>query len=249
MPFLADPAAVPTAALGGWDCHCHILPGLDDGPQSMDEAVAMVRMAAEHGTHAMIATPHHIEGLYPTLAGEILERLAELRRRCEGEGLRITLFPGQELALSPDLPARLGAGELLSLGNVGHAVLIELPPLDPPPFWRQTFFELGLRGLTPIIAHVERTVLVSRAELATEMVTAGAAFQVNANAIGRRAPGRRVLDGWLRRGWIACLGSDAHDMRRRPPVLTTPDAARPWLEVAASQPAFLHPDATATIPS
>ncbi len=244
IPMVRTPAVAPLAPAGAWDCHCHILPDLDDGPRTMDEAVAMVRMAAESGTRTMIATPHHIVGLYPTRAAEVLERLGELNRRCTGEGIAMNLLAGQELALSPDIPARLASSELLSLGNAGRAVLIELPPLDPPPFWRHTFFELRVRGITPVIAHAERTALVSNAELAAEMAAAGATFQVNTPALSRAGGSRRVMDGWLRRGWVACLGSDAHDLRRRPPVLAVPAAQQAWLDISRAQPPFLHPGST-----
>jgi protein-tyrosine phosphatase len=244
LPFAANPAPAPT--VGSWDCHCHILPGLDDGPRNVDEAMAMVRLAVENGTRTLIATPHHIEGFYPTLRSEVMERLAELRQRCSGEGLDVTLLPGHELALSPDLPSRITAGELLTLGDEKRAALIELPPLEPPPYWRHTFFDLRVRGITPIIAHADRTCLVSNADLAAEMVDAGAAFQINTGALCRKGTPRRVLDGWLRRGWVACIGSDAHDLRRRPPVVAIPEKMTAWRDLAAARPSFLFPGSTAS---
>ena len=244
LPFAQEPKAAPALATGTWDCHCHILPGMDDGPTSLDEAVAMVRMAEASGTRFLIATPHHIQGLYPTRGAEVLAALDDLQRQCAANDIEVHLLPGQELALSPDIPARLRTGELLTLGGAGRAVLVELPPLEPPPYWKHTFFELRLNGVTPIIAHAERTALVGNAELAAEMVAAGAALQINGSALHRKGPLRRTLDNWLRRGWVACLGSDAHDLRRRPPVLTVPDNLSAWRNIALTQPRFLSPGST-----
>lgn len=219
------PGPVPGAPLHLWDCHCHVLPGLDDGPRDMQVAVEMVRMAAGHGTRALIATPHAIEGLYATRRTEVLVKLAELREACGEAGLTVDIHPGQEVALVPDLAERLAMGELLTLGDRGRSILVELPQAGVPPYWPQTFFHLGLNEVTPIIAHAERTPLVNNEALAERMVQQGARLQINASVLEGRGRVHQAVLRWVRSGWVACLGSDGHDLNRRPPVLDPAVAA------------------------
>ncbi len=236
------PTGPPPRGGGAWDCHCHVLPGLDDGPPDLETAVAMVRLAAATGTGTIITTPHAIDGLYPNTRDRVLPRLEELRARCAAEGLAVKLLPGQEVALVPDLAARLKAGELLTLGDAGRAVLVELPLHGVPVYWSQAFFELALERVVPIIAHVERTPLLRDEAVAAAMVAAGARMQVNVTALRPGSRTERLLARWLERGWVVCLGSDAHDLEHRPPVLRPaggPGPSAGWLELMHRRPEFV----------
>ena len=234
-----SPAPADAEPLPVWDCHCHILPGLDDGPAGMDTALDMVRMASAHGTRAMIATPHAIQGLYGTRRPQVLRALAELRQRCADHGLTVELYPGQEVALTPDLAERLAAGEILTLADAGRALLVELPQSGVPPYWTQAFFRLALDGVTPIVAHAERTPLLGDPELAARMIEHGARLQINARVLRAGGRIRRTVREWLRRDWVACVGSDGHDLGRRPPVLD--EAVRERLHVPAIRASLERP--------
>ncbi len=185
----------------------------------METAVAMVRLAAEHGTGIMVATPHAIGGLYDTTRDQVLRALEELRTACAAEGLPMRLLPGQEIAMESDLAARLRGGELCTLADTGRAALIEVPAVGFPPYWERAFFDLTLAGITPVVAHAERTTLTRDAALAARVVELGGRLQVNSRVLGAPGAVQRAVHGWVRNGWVACLGSDAHDLRRRPPVL------------------------------
>lgn len=204
----------------------------------MATAVAMVRLAADHGTGVMVATPHAIPGLYATTRDQVLQGLAALRGACAD--LPVRLLPGQEIALVPDIAARVQAGEYCSLGDTGRAVLVEMPSSGFPPFWEQVFFELALAGLTPVVAHAERTPLLHDPALASRVVELGGSLQVNAVALAGGAS--RTIAAWLRSGWVSCLGSDGHDLRRRAtvldPALQSPH--RPLLESVLCDPAPLR---------
>ena len=227
---------------GWWDCHCHILPGLDDGPSDLETAVEMVRLACAHGTTTLVATPHAISGLYPTTRAGVLASLEGLRAACGEAGMAAELHPGQEIALEPDIPERLAAGELLTYADAGTAALIELPSLGVPPFCADTFFRLRLQGVLPVVAHAERTSLVSEPAELARLIDAGARLQLNAAVFGARGSVRKLALAWVRQGWVACLGSDGHSLGRRPPVLDPALAAGiPELRALLGRPDFLTP--------
>lgn len=187
-------------------------------------------MACAHGTAALVATPHAITGLYPTTREGVLAALEGLRAACGEAGVAAELHPGQEIALEPDIPERLAAGELLTYADAGTAALIELPGLAVPPFCADTFFRLRLQGVLPVVAHAERTSLVSEPAELARLIDAGARLQLNAAVFGARGSVRKLVQGWVRQGWVVCLGSDGHSLVRRPPVLD-PAVAPGWPEL------------------
>lgn len=237
----------PPAAGGWWDCHCHVLPALDDGPRDWDTALAMLRLAAASGTGTLIATPHAVDGLYPTTAPQVRQAVSLLAARGAAAGIGLRLLPGQEIALVPDLAQRIRAGQLLTLGDAGTAALVELPSLLLPAYWEEALFALRAAGLIPVIAHVERTSLWHQPALARRLVASGARFQLNASVFRAAGATRRQALHWVAQGWIGCLGSDGHNLTTRPPTLSRLSALAsrlPALDALLRQPpALLVPHA------
>lgn len=224
MPWPWRSSAVTPASRstpGLWDCHVHILPGLDDGPPDMETAVAMIRMASQHGTTAMVATPHAIDGLYDTTREQVLQALAEVREACAAAGVEMRLLPGQEIALVPDLAARLLSGRLLTYGDVQRAALVEVPSSGLPPYWEQTLFDMAVAGIVPVVAHVERTPLLHDPKLAARAVELGARLQANVRVLASHGSAQRQVMRFIEEGWVACLGSDGHELQGRTPLLDT----------------------------
>lgn len=207
------------------DIHTHVLPGLDDGAQTVEEALGMLRLAWEHGTRVVVASPHaDIRFRYD--AGRAEELLAQLRPQAP-PGLELVrgcdfhlMFDNVEDALRR--PAHYAI-------NGKHYLLMELSDLtifaNTGGLWRR----LEDAGLTIILTHPERNELLrQRIELVEEWVAQGRYMQVTAGsllgAFGRRARGfaREMLD----RGLVHFIASDAHDLQRRPPRL---DLAWQWL--------------------
>ncbi len=166
----------------------------------------------------MVATPHAIEGLFPTTRDQVLRAVDELRQALQEEGIPLEVFPGQEIAFSPDVPERLARHELLTMGDWGRAVLMEMPSAGFPHRWQDVLFELRTMDLLPVIAHAERTVLVSDKHLLEQVRQVGARLQVTARPIhnGRT---RHVVGEWVRAGDVVCIGSDGHGVGERKPVL------------------------------
>lgn len=199
------------------DLHAHILPGLDDGPATLDEALAVLRAAAEDGVSVIAATPH-VRDDYPTTPEAMERSLAALRRALEAEGTPIRVVSGGELAL--DWLGRLTDQDLgrFTLGAGGRYVLVETPYAGWPLDMGQRLFELQLSGFTPVIAHPERNGDVqSRPELLRPLVEAGALVQVTAASLDGRL-GRSSADAG--RTLVAAelahlIASDVHDAAGR----------------------------------
>lgn len=202
------------------DLHTHILPGMDDGPKSLADAMALIEGALIQGVDKLALTSHfHSEG---ESVASFLERreaaFSALRAACPQE---IDLKQGCEVYFSPLLLTENVRDLCLEGTNV---LLLELPVLQKPAFLREVLIGLVQRGITPLIAHAERYLYVAQdARILVEWVELGALIQVNAQS---------VLDGGLARKmikWGLChvIASDAHSVLHRPANL------RPALDTVA----------------
>lgn len=207
------------APAGLLDLHCHLLPGLDDGPRDEHETLAMLRVAVMDGISTIVATPHaHRAGAAATL--QAVERVNALARE---SGLSVTVLPGHEARLSSDLIAQVAAGEVLTLNRRGY-LLVEWPFTEqwPAQVVVRTTERLLDAGLRLVLAHAERSLVVQqRPEVLEELVERGVMVQVNAASLtgyeGERA--REVAELLLRRRLAHVIASDAHNARYRPPRL------------------------------
>jgi protein-tyrosine phosphatase len=204
------------------DLHCHVLPGIDDGPKSPDAAIALARAAAEGGTSTIVATPHVTWDL-PNDAVTISRLVGELNARLELEEIDVTVRPGAEVAISRALD--LDADELgaLSLGG-GPWVLIEPPFSSLVVGLDAQLLELQRRGHQIVIAHPERCPAFHRdADALARLVEAGMLTSITAGSLtgrfGRRVKqfGRELIDRRL----VHNVASDAHDARLRPPQIAS----------------------------
>lgn len=208
------------------DLHCHILPGIDDGAQTLEDSVALCRLAAADGCEAMVATPHQRRDPWwnddldrlRTLAGQVQDRVREE----VGEGFRVLL--GGEIHVDRELLAeveRLPAATVLPLAGSRY-LLLELDNWGSPDQAVQVVHETAIAGWRPILAHPELIPwLASDLDLLARLVDLGAAAQVTAMSVTGDF-GRRPMQDSLRMieaGLVHFIASDAHDIRRRPPGL------------------------------
>src|SRR5918999_869099 len=205
------------------DLHCHVLPGVDDGPGNLAEAVAMCRMAADDGCEAMVATPHQRRGEWWNSDREHLTALAEELQQAVGPGLQILLggevhVDGELLSEVEKLPE--GGGILPLAGS--RYLLIEFGWRGSPDESVPLVHELGGAGWRPVIAHPELIPwLAPDLELVALLVSRGALTQVTAMSLtgdfGRRPHNDAVA--LLEAGLVHFVASDSHGVRRRPPGL------------------------------
>lgn len=164
------------------DIHCHILPGIDDGPAGMGETVEMARVYLSLGYSHVIATPH-VENIFHgredihALADRVQDLLLDM-------GLPLTVLPGAEVLINPDLP-RLFQEKALPTLNRTRYVLIEFPIFDPfPDYAEGVFFQLVTQGLIPIIAHPERNrCFQQQGEILLRLINHGALLQVDQGSL------------------------------------------------------------------
>jgi protein-tyrosine phosphatase len=209
------------------DLHCHILPGVDDGARSLDEAVAMCRLAAADGCEAMIATPHQRRGEWWNDDRELLQGIARDLQAAVGPtqetSFRVAL--GGEIHVGPGLLEeieRLPGGSLLPLAGSRY-LLIEFDMLDTPVQAADLVHELAVSGWRPVIAHPELIPWLAKGTaLLDHLVSLGATAQVTAMSLtgdfGRR-PQTDAL-AFLDAGLVHFVASDCHSPRRRPPGLS-----------------------------
>ena len=217
------------------DIHCHLLPGLDDGPRNMDEALAMARMAVADGTRGAICTPHWHPMIWPNEREGIAQAVAELRNRLDAAGIPLQVWTGSELSLDAELEDRLAGGRLGTL-NGEKWVLLELPGTFLPPGIEDYLWMLRQWGHEVVLAHPERYAYIQKDPARLHAwVEMGVAVQITASSLlGRLGPEVsdlcRVL---LEHRLVHFLASDGHGTRSRRPVLG--EASRVAAEVAGGQ--------------
>lgn len=141
------------------DWHCHLLSGLDDGASDIDESVAMGRSLHAAGYREVYCTPHSIRGVFEASNEEVLVRRAETQAAFDNAGVGIRLQSGREYYLDEYFLDALA--DPMPLGE-SRSLLIELPPrLASEAIVKQTLFRVVSAGFTPVIAHPERSPLLS----------------------------------------------------------------------------------------
>ncbi len=203
------------------DLHCHLLPGLDDGARDLEEAVAMATMAVADGIRGVVATPHYFRGGYMPQTAAVAAAAEELRAALGKAGVKLRLYCGMEAYLAPELASMAVAGEVLTLGESGRYLLVELPFAEVPIHAGYSLGRLLGKGFVPVLAHPERTAGL-KVEVLRDWVEQGALVQLNAGSLGG-VFGRSVKRfAWeiLRAGLGHCVASDAHSARARLPRLS-----------------------------
>jgi protein-tyrosine phosphatase len=139
------------------DLHLHLLPGVDDGPQTPEEALDLARALVEDGAEAVTVTPHFNAWNVELLSSkaEVEERVDRLRTLLAHAAIPLAIYPGAEHFLTPELVAQLRQKIAPTLAG-GPYLLIELPFNTKPLFADEVIFELTVAGVTPVLAHPER---------------------------------------------------------------------------------------------
>lgn len=204
------------------DLHSHILPGIDDGAKTLDESLAMARIAVADGIHTLACTPHIYPGMYMNDGPGIAHACARLQTELDRHDIALKLVVGADVHLVPGLIEGLKSGRVPTL-NGSRYFLLEPSHTTPPPRLEESVFNLITAGYTPIITHPERLTWVeSHYPVFLRLIAQGAWMQVTAGALtgvfGKRAKywGERFIG----EGHTHLLATDAHSTGRRLPRLT-----------------------------
>ena len=211
------------------DIHCHILPGLDDGAETMGEALQMARVAADSGVRHIVCTPHCSTN-DRDLGGRIKairEAVDDLSLRLEEEGIPLRPHLGMELLCGGGLARVLERGNVLTLAG-SSLLLIEFRFDTGVAAIERAVTEVRRWGYVPVLAHPERYPVVWEAPECLEIwADEGCLLQLDKDSVLGRF-GRRCAAAahWaLRRGIVFAVASDAHDSEARSPELETAWAA------------------------
>jgi protein-tyrosine phosphatase len=173
------------------DLHSHILPDLDDGARTLADSLDMARAFVADGVRSVAATPH-VRDDYPTTVAQMEDAVGSLRYELARAGIELEVLPGAEIALEHlDLLA-LDELRRFGLGGNPSVLLVEFPYVGWPLRLPRDVRRLLAEGITPVIAHPERSEDVARdPERLEAVVRAGALVQVTAASLDGRL-GRRV---------------------------------------------------------
>ncbi len=204
--------------VGVVDIHSHILPGIDDGARTLEESVAMARMAAAAGTTDIVATPH-ANNRYVYDDAVVDAKLAELQQAVGGA---IRIHRGCDFHLTPEnIRDALAVPARFSIAGRGY-LLVEFADHSVPETARDIFRKMLGVGLRPVVTHPERNPLLrDRLELVELWVDQGCFVQVTAlSVLGRFGKSaKEAADRLLNSSLVHFLASDAHDCKHRTPAL------------------------------
>lgn len=209
------------------DLHSHILPGLDDGSRTVEDARELARRAAEDGVTAIAATPH-VRSDYPTRPEEMERGVSGLREDFLCEGIDVEVLPGGEVDLGMLATLDDDALRRFTLAQSGRYLLVEFPYRGWPAGLEEMVYGLGLRGVLPVLAHPERNREVqSDPARLSEAVRLGALVQLTAASVDGRIgrSSQAAASKLLELGLAHVLASDAH----------TPDIREAGLAAAADE--------------
>lgn len=201
------------------DLHCHVLPGIDDGPQTTDAALELALTALEAGTTTMVATPH-VSWDWPDNDAELIARhVARMNAALHDAAIDVEILAGAEVAMTR--AADLDDDELtaLHLGG-GPYLLVECPYSPAASGFEGLTTALLDRGHRIVLAHPERCPAFQRDRTALERIVAnGVLSSITAGSLAGRfgRDVRRFAHELVRDGLVHNVASDAHDTIRRPP--------------------------------
>ena len=200
------------------DLHCHVLAGIDDGPDSLEGSVALARAAVAAGTTIVVATPH-VSSRYQNDPSTITARVDELNRRLIAEGVPLQVLCGAEIALARLAHIEPDGLSGLTLG-AGRSLLVEAPFAPSVNGLDSLISDLQRQGYRVVLAHPERCGAFHRDRGALEsLVHGGALTSITAGSLVGRfgARVRRFALGLVRDQLVHNVASDAHDSTLRPP--------------------------------
>jgi protein-tyrosine phosphatase len=213
------------------EIHAHLLPGVDDGPESLEESLALAQAFIDDGVRHVVATPHVYPGLFPNTRSSNIKALALFQQALAERGISLSLQVAGEVRLTEHIPQLLETNELPFLGEVDgyRTLLLEMPDGQIPVGTDRLVAWLLERGIRPVIAHPERNRAIrDKPKLGLELVQMGCLLQVTAGALigGFGAPVQKAARFLVKKKAVAAIASDAHNLAARAPCM---GAAFAWL--------------------
>lgn len=193
------------------DMHSHLIPGIDDGAQDMDQTIAMLAKFESLGYKKVVTTPHIMTDSFPNNRDTILSGLETVKNEIKNVGINIEIEAAAEYYFDETLMPKIKNKELLTFGD--NYVLIEFAFHSPPQFLDQLFFELKTHGYRPVIAHFERYLYyLGKIDKAEKWRAEGINIQINLNSLfGQYGPEvQKQAEKLIDEGQFDFVGTDCH---------------------------------------
>jgi protein-tyrosine phosphatase len=199
------------------DLHCHILPGIDDGAQNLNDSIKMAKKAVSDGITHILCTPHH-NSKYENPKDKVLVHVAELQEELRKRDIPLTLFEAQEVRIFEHLIGEIEADEILFADVTDRYLMLELPTNSIPDYTNDLIQQLLERGVIPIIVHPERyKAFQDNPSLLEGYLKMGCLAQVTAPSIvgiyGKKV--QKLAHYFIKHSLVQMLGSDAHGLDSR----------------------------------
>lgn len=203
------------------DIHSHILPGIDDGATTLEQTVAMLRIAAENNIGTIICTPHYKNDRYQVQPEKVNDLVAKVNAAAHKEDIPVKLYAGNELYYFNEMADFLENKDVLSLAD-SLFVLVEFAPDEYYSYLRDGICRILDEGYRPVLAHAERyKCLRSSKEKTTELKRMGMLLQINADSImgNHSRDEKKFIKYLLKEHMVDFIATDAHSDKRRGPYL------------------------------
>ncbi|MEK4870704.1 tyrosine-protein phosphatase [Niallia sp. FSL W8-1348] len=199
------------------DIHSHILPGIDDGAQTIEDSIKMAKAAVNEGITTIIATPHHKNNQFNNLKSSILTKVNDLNTVLKQENIPLTVLPGQEVRIYGEVIEDYYKEEILTLNHTKY-LFIEFPSSSVPRYAERLLYELQTEGIIPIIVHPERNKeLQEKPDILYQFVKNGALTQVTASSVagyfGKNV--KKFSEQLIEYNLTHFIASDAHNIHNR----------------------------------
>jgi tyrosine-protein phosphatase YwqE len=194
----------------GTDIHSHLLPGIDDGAQDLDQTIAMISKFVDLGYKKLITTPHIMADLYPNSKDTILPALETVKKELQRLNIPVQLEAAAEYFTDDFLFDLIGKEKLLTF--LGNHVLFEFSFHNQPMMMDETIFKMQAKGYKPVLAHYERYMFFADTQKADEFREKGIKIQVNINSLtGHYGPHpKKQAEKLIEQKLVDIIGTDCH---------------------------------------
>jgi len=197
------------------DLHSHLIPSIDDGSQSMEESIELIKELKSLGYEKLITTPHIMHHRFPNSSETILAGLEDVKAELKAQNIEIELEVAAEYYLDEYFLELLNKKDILTFGE--NYLLFEMSYGQKPVNLESLVHEIKVAGYRPVLAHPERYLFMHKDfSLYKRLKELGVLFQVNLNSFNGyySMPVQKVVFEILERGWIDFIGSDTHKVKQ-----------------------------------
>ena len=212
--FSTDKRSEPLdLGLIGTDMHSHLVPGIDDGADSLESSIELIKGMKTLGYKKLITTPHIQGEFYTNTPETILPGLERVKRELDKQNIDIEMQAAAEYLIDDKFEEKYKSGSLLTFGK--KHLLVEMSYFNEHPNLKQYLFDLQIEGYKIILAHPERySYWFRNFRKYEEMKDRGILFQININSLAGYYSGevKKMAETFIDKNMVDLAGSDMHNL-------------------------------------